>query len=151
MIILTTVTATNEARVRGEMADIKDISIVDIKVESGAPGNIFADIIFVLEPRPDSVWHGIFKHMYMRHRWLGNPMKQNRDTIVQKWPKDSIGKEITEKFYKDVADTNVAYREQREKQASDQAALDERKRIAAEKKRQTEAELKRKLLGNDKL
>ncbi len=129
------------------MADNTDIKIVNVRVEVAAVGGAFATIYFTLQPKASREWQEIFQHNYTRHYSLSDRMTLGTDCIVLKTMESLIGPHINEKISKDVADTNAAYREIRERQAKKRAEAEARERRDAEARQKKEAELTRKLLG----
>ena len=130
------------------MSEWKDIEIIgfDVEVSSGH----LCYVRCALDREPTGDWVKEFVRQYQRSgfglddRWEGDGNQMVLQTLHS-----SVDSRLRRKIDDATTNTNVAIRQKLAQLAEEQKRQDEEERAAAEARRQKEAELKRKLMGDD--
>lgn len=131
------------------MTDFADITITGEDVKVDAAGS-FCEVYFTLSRYPDDAWCREFGNQYEISGY--SPSERigfTYSTLVLRTLQEFVGPDIRRKIKKDVDSTNQAMRQTLTRMAEEQVKAEERQRHSEEAKRQREAELKRKLLGDE--
>lgn len=130
------------------MSEWKDIAIVDFDVE--VTSGHLCYVRCALDRAPEGDWAKEFVSQYQKSGYGMNDRWKLADRqIVLQTLQVSVDSRLRRKIDAAVSNTNVAIREKLTRIAEEQERRDEEERDAAEARRRKEAELKRKLMGDD--